>query len=236
MLWQLNGPDKFDMYSAGITLLQMAFPPLRNDNGLVAFNKVLGEQHNWDLNSWRRSIEKRGGKDWMEGLQTLDALNGGGLDLAVKLIQKNPRDRITASAALAHPWFDSSLLAAVTSTVETFGRAAAKVADPGDGWLMNQIARSGTSEAGGFTEAQLKEELENLSYGNSNKTEPQPRTSNTISWWQGRQKAAQDQMRERRSQIESRLRLAGRKAKKTVAEGREKFQKSLGVAKLPFWK
>ena len=39
VLWRLNAPDRFDMYSCGIVLLQMAFPPLRNDNALVAFNK-----------------------------------------------------------------------------------------------------------------------------------------------------------------------------------------------------
>ena len=39
VLWQLNAPDRFDMYSVGVMLLQMAFPTLRNDNTLVAFNK-----------------------------------------------------------------------------------------------------------------------------------------------------------------------------------------------------
>ena len=56
VLWQLNGPDKFDMYSAGITLLQMAFAPLRSDGQLIAFNKTLGERYKWDLNAWRRCV------------------------------------------------------------------------------------------------------------------------------------------------------------------------------------
>jgi hypothetical protein len=42
------------MYSAGITLLQLAFPGLRPDNGLIAFNRRLKEC-NWDLNKWRDS-------------------------------------------------------------------------------------------------------------------------------------------------------------------------------------
>jgi hypothetical protein len=40
------------MYSVGITLLQMAFPALRSDNGVIAFNKRLKEC-GWDLNKWR---------------------------------------------------------------------------------------------------------------------------------------------------------------------------------------
>ena len=74
VLWQLNGPDKFYMYSVGITLLQMAFAPLRSDNGLIAFNKSLRERYNWDLNAWRRSMEKKGSREWVEGFQTLDTL------------------------------------------------------------------------------------------------------------------------------------------------------------------
>ena len=35
ILWRLNNPDRFDMYSAGIMLLQMIFQPLRSDNSLV---------------------------------------------------------------------------------------------------------------------------------------------------------------------------------------------------------
>ena len=36
ILWRLNNPDRFDMYSAGVMLLQMIFQPLRSDNSLVA--------------------------------------------------------------------------------------------------------------------------------------------------------------------------------------------------------
>lgn len=39
VLWQLNAPDRFDMYSVGVVLLQMAFPLLRGDNTLINFNK-----------------------------------------------------------------------------------------------------------------------------------------------------------------------------------------------------
>ncbi|KIY91357.1 Serine/threonine-protein kinase stt7, chloroplastic [Monoraphidium neglectum] len=52
ILWRMEAPDRFDMYSVGITLLQMAFPALRSDNGVIAFNKRLKEC-GWDLNKWR---------------------------------------------------------------------------------------------------------------------------------------------------------------------------------------
>lgn len=219
VLWQLNGPDKFDMYSAGITLLQMAFAPLRSDNGLIAFNKSLGERHNWDLNAWRRSVEKKGSREWVEGFQTLDALGGGGWDLAVRLVQREPADRLTASAALAHPWFDSSsFLGAMTSTVEDIGRTAAKVTTADGGWLQKQIARSGTSEAGGFTEAQLSEELDN--FGLSKKEAPSPRASNTIVWWQSRQKVAQRQLKDRMGRS---LKNARKTVKESTTRARNSF-------------
>lgn len=41
ILWRLNSPDRFDMYSTGITFLQLVFTPLQSDNGLAAFNKCV---------------------------------------------------------------------------------------------------------------------------------------------------------------------------------------------------
>lgn len=132
-------------------------------------------------------MEKKGGKEYAqfaEGFQTLDALGGGGWDLVTQLVTREATDRPSASAALAHPWFDSSFLATMTSTVDSIGRSAVKATTSDDGWLTKQIARSGTSEAGGFTEAQLSEELNSLGV---KKDTPMPRASNTIAWWQSRQ-------------------------------------------------
>ena len=58
VLWRLNQPDRFDMYSAGIVFLQLAFAPLRSDNNLVAFNKKL-ESCDYDLDTWRESFSRR---------------------------------------------------------------------------------------------------------------------------------------------------------------------------------
>lgn len=52
ILWQLNNPDRFDMYSAGVMLLQAAMPALRSDSALIAFRRKL-EQCNYDLRAWR---------------------------------------------------------------------------------------------------------------------------------------------------------------------------------------
>ena len=39
VLWRLNTPDRFDMYSVGILFMQLVFAPIRPDNGLAAFNR-----------------------------------------------------------------------------------------------------------------------------------------------------------------------------------------------------
>ncbi|KAJ1686630.1 hypothetical protein LUZ63_018020 [Rhynchospora breviuscula] len=101
IIWQLNSPDLFDMYSAGIVLMQMAVPTLRSAAALKNFNselKVVG----YDLNEWRERT--RSGPD----LRILDINNGRGWDLATKLISQRGflrRGRLSASAALRHPYF-----------------------------------------------------------------------------------------------------------------------------------
>ena len=39
VLWRLNAPDRFDMYSLGVLFMQLVFPPIRTDSGLSTFNK-----------------------------------------------------------------------------------------------------------------------------------------------------------------------------------------------------
>ncbi|XP_062166811.1 serine/threonine-protein kinase STN8, chloroplastic [Alnus glutinosa] len=101
ILWQLNSPDLFDMYSAGIVLLQMAIPTLRSTAGLKNFNleiKTVG----YDLNKWREYTRFR------PDLTILDLDSGRGWDLATKLVSERGflrRGRISAAAALTHPYF-----------------------------------------------------------------------------------------------------------------------------------
>ncbi|CAH9069181.1 unnamed protein product [Cuscuta epithymum] len=100
-LWQLNSPDLFDMYSAGIVLLQMAIPSFRSPTGLKRFNMEL-RQAGYELNTWRERSRSR------HDLSILDLDSGRGWDLATKLIsERGPlrRGRLSASAALRHPYF-----------------------------------------------------------------------------------------------------------------------------------
>ncbi|XP_062179933.1 serine/threonine-protein kinase STN8, chloroplastic-like [Phragmites australis] len=101
ILWQLNNPDLFDMYSAGIVLMQMAIPTLRTASGLKNFNAEL-RSAGYDLNKWRQTTRRR------PDLQILDLDSGRGWDLATKLISQrgaNGGGRLSAAAALRHPYF-----------------------------------------------------------------------------------------------------------------------------------
>lgn len=98
---QLNSPDLFDMYSAGIVLLQMAIPILRSTSGLKNFNAEI-KTAQYDLNRWRQSTRLR------PNLSILELDSGRGWDLATKLISERGylrRGRLSAAAALRHPYF-----------------------------------------------------------------------------------------------------------------------------------
>ncbi|ONI03990.1 hypothetical protein PRUPE_6G295600 [Prunus persica] len=101
ILWQLNSPDLFDMYSAGIILLQMAVPSLRSSAGLKNFNSEI-KTVKYDLNKWRDYTRLR------PDLSLLDLDSGRGWDLAAKLVSERGslrRGRLSAAAALRHPYF-----------------------------------------------------------------------------------------------------------------------------------
>lgn len=101
IIWQLNSPDLFDMYSAGIVLLQMAIPSLRSTAGLKNFNSEI-KAAKYDLNLWRERTRSR------PDFTILDLDSGRGWDLARKLISERDsfrRGRLSAAAALAHPYF-----------------------------------------------------------------------------------------------------------------------------------
>ncbi|PSC67135.1 Serine threonine-kinase chloroplastic [Micractinium conductrix] len=205
VLWRLNTPDRFDMYSVGVVLLQMAFPVLRQDNTLVQFNKLLGEQYGWNLQAWRKAMERRGERAYAEGFAMLDADGGAGWDLLCQLIRYDPGSRLSASAALAHPWFGQLNPATVmTSTVASVGTVLSKVTESvDDGWLERQITRNGTREAGGFTEAYLTEEgfTEEARRREDELPANLANTSGTIAWWQGRQAEMQQRLKERRAAL-----------------------------------
>lgn len=225
VLWAMEAPDRFDMYSAGITLLQLAFPALRNDNALIAFNRKLRDC-GWDLNKWRaaEALSKRNGawpRELEEGFALLEADGGLGWDLATKLVAYNPRDRLTAAAALAHPWladapegaraYSGSTLLRAGSVAESLttsvGTALSKTAE-GIGSNVGTLGRSmeellppglvqdaiTASNKGALTEAFLLQE-----FGDERAPPLPPREARqTIAWWQGRQQEMQRRLDDRR--------------------------------------
>lgn len=202
VLWRLNNPDRFDMYSVGVVLLQMAFPILRQDNALVNFSKQLAEQYGWSLPKWRQAMERRDEKNYKEGFAILDAGGGTGWDLLCNLLQYEPSNRLSADQALAHPWFGVLTAASVmSSTMGSIVKAASKVTEADDGWLERRVTRNGTRAAGGFTEAYLTEEgfTDEARKRDDELPEALANASNTIAWWQNRQADVQARLSERRA-------------------------------------
>jgi len=100
-IWQFNSPDLFDMYSAGVILLQMACSGLRTPIGLQLFKKEIAEV-GYDLNKWRGITKVR------TNFEVLDLDGGAGWNLVTKLICERGllrRGRLSAAAALRHPYF-----------------------------------------------------------------------------------------------------------------------------------
>jgi serine/threonine protein kinase len=100
-LWQLTSPDRFDTYSVGVMLLQMAIPQLRVNKELDRFKSELADAGE-DLSRWRAAC----GHAYDYGL--LDRHGGQGWDLARRLVR--PRDffqrgRWSASEAMGHAFF-----------------------------------------------------------------------------------------------------------------------------------
>ncbi|KNA04287.1 hypothetical protein SOVF_201050 [Spinacia oleracea] len=159
VLWQLNLPDRFDIYSAGLIFLQMAFPSLRSDSNLIQFNRQL-KRCDYDLNAWRSSVEPRATADLKRGFDLLDLDGGTGWELLTSMVRYKARQRLSAKAALAYPYFDREGLLALSfmqnlrlqlfrATQKDYGEAAK--------WITQLMARSGTKKDGGFTEAQLQD-------------------------------------------------------------------------------
>jgi len=109
--WLTHKPDRFDMYSAGIVLMQLAMPSLRTNSGLQGFNRGL-KKFKYDLNKWR---EANKGQLSRSKTAVLDAGDGAGWELAADLLRPRPYDaepgaeateRPSAEEALKHRFFE----------------------------------------------------------------------------------------------------------------------------------
>ena len=169
VLWNLNRPDRFDMYSVGILLVQMCFPALRKDNQLVAFNRTL-EKLDYDILKWRDTIASKRG-DYSAGIKILDLDNGRGWDLLRLLISNNPSKRISASAAASHPFVSNNGLGLVPVLLERL------IWSP-----YLEVAGARMVDDGQLTEVEVDllgdaRNLKKTTYSGSR----------TIKWWLGRQ-------------------------------------------------
>ncbi|CAI5997478.1 unnamed protein product [Closterium sp. NIES-65] len=157
VLWQMNLPDRFDMYSVGIIFLQMVFPNLRTDSPLIQFNRQL-KRCEYDLAKWREVQEGRALSDaQLKAFAMLDADGGHGWSLLQALVNVKPGRRISAAGALAHPFFypgDVPLLQQLRLGFVRFLYRDNTELSEAFGTFMS---KAGTDEAGGFTEASLME-------------------------------------------------------------------------------
>ncbi|MCO5547977.1 hypothetical protein L7F22_001432 [Adiantum nelumboides] len=118
VLWQMNSPDRFDIYSAGLIFLQMAFPNLRTDSALIQFNRQL-KRCGYDMVQWRELTEPRANADLCHGFDLLDLDGGVGWELLLAMLirgaQRDPSEAIE--------WVYGLLAKSGTTTVGGFTEA-----------------------------------------------------------------------------------------------------------------
>ncbi|CAG9460793.1 unnamed protein product [Pedinophyceae sp. YPF-701] len=200
VLWNIGLPDRFDMYSVGLVLCQMAFRGLRTDTNLIAFRRRL-EALDWDLEAWRRDVETKKLRAYDDGFALLDAGDGSGWELLTQLMQKRPEDRLSARQALEHPFLTG--VRGPGKAAQALQRAGASVGGLFDDELVAEISRTG-ERFGGFTEASLQQQLEQL--GEHKDAPLEPRVSQTLAYWRSRQAAMERQSRQRTMERALRMR------------------------------
>ena len=88
-------PDRFDMYSAGVVMMQLALPSLRTNSGLITFNRSL-KRCGYDLFLWR---DLNRGQLSRSKTAVLDAGDGAGWALARELLRPRSYDEDAWAAA-----------------------------------------------------------------------------------------------------------------------------------------
>ena len=186
VLWSLNRPDRFDMYSVGILLVQMCFPSLRRDNQLIAFNRQL-ENLDYDILKWRDVVSSKKGSGGLgPGIEILDMDNGRGWDLLRLLINNNPNKRISASAAASHPFVSNSGLGALPALLE---RAVGEMGGEESAWLVDKITGGGPMSEVEVEDIRMKNQSKSYKE-RSSLEEWSLDNSRTISWWTDRERGA----------------------------------------------
>ncbi|CAL5096088.1 unnamed protein product [Urochloa decumbens] len=126
---------------------------------LWQFNRQL-KRCDYDLEAWRNLVEPRANAELRRGFDIMDLDDGIGWELLTSMVRYKARQRISAKAALAHPYFNREGLLglSVMQNVQLqLFRATQKDYSELARWVVGLMAKSGTEDAGGFTEAQLQE-------------------------------------------------------------------------------
>ena len=109
--------------------------------------------------AWRELTEPRANADIRRGFDILDLDGGVGWELLLTMVRYKGSQRISATNALSHPYFDREGLMGLTFMQKLkLELIRASRQDPSEAiqWAYDLLAKSGTS-AGGFTEMQLLE-------------------------------------------------------------------------------
>lgn len=191
VLWTLNLPDRFDMYSVGAIFFQMSFPFVKTDGNLISFNRQL-KNLDYDLEAWRKKSMLRGGRLIAPGFEVLDLDRQAGWTLLKQMMERKPRKRISVAKCLKSDFFAEKKVEEPDPLAEKVAQLLGSVDDLASQslesemgqFLFDNMAKSGTSKVGGFTEAQL----DDLGY-TTRKKESARRRSSTQLWWRERRKA-----------------------------------------------
>ena len=136
LLWARFMPDRFDMYSAGLIMAQLAVPALRSEGALRGFTRSL-RRADYDLEKWRR----RSGRQFSSAqTAVLDADGGAGWELLSALLQPRKhsdatqllsasRRRPSAQEALRYRFMDQANQMAAVAEPEQQGGLFARIFD-----------------------------------------------------------------------------------------------------------
>ena len=201
VLWALERPDKFDIYTAGLTLLQCAFSGLRSDNAIVALRKKLAALDN-DIDAWAHIARKD--RSLADGFEVLD-LDGGAAWTALRaMLAADTASRPSARRALRSAWLagapgaagasaPGAAAAVGTQLASGASAAVAPVAEAMAAAAAELGALATDRDTGGLSEAWLADELscdgDDDDADDGGSFADPPRASATIAWWRGRQAA-----------------------------------------------
>ena len=164
ILWQLERPDRFDMYCVGVTMAQLSFPNLKSTDALIKWNKAV-QAYGYNLDRWRRAMRegkeiKKSGRqrEYQEGLDMLDLDGGEAYAMLRRLITVRTDLRLDANGALSHPYVSTSPILRPAQQASKKWRQwrAEGGGDSESDALATFLSKAGTSKGGGFTEADLE--------------------------------------------------------------------------------